>query len=225
MKEDSLKLEGRKKLALYRCEYTLIEEILHSVTHGLGALASIVGLVFLVIFSARYGDPWHVVGFSLFGSSLLILYLVSTFYHALPTSKAKRIFRVLDHSAIYLTIAATYTPFILVSLRGLMGWSLFGIIWGLAIIGIILKCIQIKRFQKVSYTLYILMGWLCVVNIEEMLLRVPNFSLNLLVTGGIFYTVGFVFYAWDKLPYNHFIWHLFVIGGSVSHYFSVLSLV
>ncbi len=205
-------------------EYTFGEEIANTVTHGLGTLLSITGMVILVLCAVAYGSVWHVVSYSIFGSTLIILYLASTLYHALPMPAAKRIFKIIDHSAIFLLIAGTYTPFLLTNLRGAWGWSLFGIIWGLAAIGIFLKCVYISRFQKASVIVYIGMGWLIVIAMREMTLHVQLTSVLLLVAGGLFYTVGVLFYIWRKLPYNHAIWHLFVLGGSVSHYFSVYSL-
>ena len=205
-------------------QYTLGEEIANTVTHGLGALLSITGLVILVICAVAYGSVWHVVSYAIFGSTLIILYLASTLYHGLPAPAAKRLFKIIDHSAIFLLIAGTYTPFLLTNLRGAWGWSLFGVIWGLSAVGIFLKCVCISRFQKASVIIYIGMGWLIVIAMREMAIHVQTTSILLLVAGGLFYTVGVLFYVWRRLPYNHAIWHLFVMGGSVSHYFSVYSL-
>lgn len=202
--------------------YTKGEEIANSVTHGVGVLVSIAGLVLLVVFSALYGNAWHVVSSSVYGSSLLILYLSSTLYHSLQGQRVKSFFRILDHSSIYILIAGTYTPFTLVSLHGTWGWTLFGIIWGLAVAGILFKVFFINRFGVLSVIIYVLMGWMIVIAIRPVVEAVPLGGLALLVAGGLCYTSGLVFYAWKKLKYAHMIWHLFVIAGSVFHYFAVM---
>lgn len=202
--------------------YTIGEEIANSITHGIGILVSIVGLVFLIISAVTQGNAWHVVSFSIFGSTMIFLYLASTLYHSLPNPAVKMIFKQIDHSAIFLLIAGTYTPFTLIHLRGAWGWTIFGIIWALAISGIILKIFTATRFKKLSLTLYILMGWLCVIAFKEMITKIPTLSLTLLMIGGFFYTTGVVFYIWKKLPYGHAIWHLFVLSGSAFHFFAVL---
>ncbi len=202
--------------------YTKGEEIANSVTHGVGALISIAGLVLLVVFSALYGNAWHVVSSSVYGSSLLILYLSSTLYHSIQGRRVKSFFRILDHSSIYILIAGTYTPFTLVSLNGPWGWSLFGMIWGLAVAGIIFKVFFINRFGVLSVIIYVLMGWMIVIAIRPVVDAVPMGGLALIVAGGLCYTSGLVFYAWKKLKYAHMIWHLFVIAGSVFHYFAVM---
>ncbi len=208
----------------YVAEYTLGEEIANSVSHGIGTLLSIAGLVVLIVLAVMHGDAWHVVSFSIFGATLIILYLASTLYHSLPMPRVKQILQRFDHSAIFLLIAGTYTPFMLVSIRGVMGWSIFGVVWGLALAGILLKLFfSISKFEKVSVGLYVFMGWLCVVAAKQFLANVPQLSLILLVFGGLSYTVGVIFYVWDRLPYNHAVWHLFVLGGSIFHYFSVLN--
>jgi hemolysin III len=204
-------------------QYTIGEEIANSITHGIGAVLSIAGLVLLIIFAAVNGNAWHIVSFSIFGSTLIFLYLASTLYHSLPNPTVKMIFKRIDHSAIYLLIAGTYTPFTLIHMRGVWGWTIFGIIWTLAIAGIILKIFTISRFKKLSLTLYIAMGWLCVIAFHEMITKIPTFSLTLLIIGGLIYTTGVVFYIWKKLPYGHAIWHLFVLGGSTLHFFAVLN--
>lgn len=204
-------------------EYTLREEIASSISHGIGAALSIAGLVILIWLSAVHGTAWHIVSVSIFGSTLIILYLASTLYHSLPMPKVKRILKRLDHAAIFLLIAGTYTPFTLISLRGAWGWSIFAVIWGLAFIGIVMKLFcSIARFEKYFVGLYLLMGWLAVIASKPMWKQVPHLSLLFLLIGGLSYTVGVVFYAWRTLPYNHAVWHVFVLGGSVSHYFSVL---
>ncbi len=198
------------------------EEIANSITHGIGAGLSVAGLVVLVVLAALYGDVWRVVSFSIYGTTLIILYLSSTLYHSFRNPKVKKIFKIFDHSTIFLLIAGTYTPFMLVSLRGAWGWTLFGIIWGLAVLGVVFKSLFIHRYNKLSVLIYILMGWLCVIAIRQMLINVPLGGLLGLAVGGILYTLGVIFYSWRTLKYNHAIWHLFVLGGSMCHYFSIL---
>ena len=202
--------------------YPVKEEIANSITHGIGTALSIAGLVILVVFAATQGDVWHIVSFSIYGSTLILLYLASTLYHSFPQPRVKRIFKIIDHSSIFLLIAGTYTPFMLTSLRGIWGWSLFGVVWGLAITGIVFKSIFISRFKKVSILVYILMGWLCILVVRQMILHIPYLGLLWLLAGGLFYTLGVIFYAWKNLPYHHAVWHLFVLGGSICHYFSIL---
>lgn len=203
-------------------EYTAAEEIANGITHGLGVLLSIVGLVALVTTAAFEGDVWQIVSFSIFGSTLIILYLASTLYHSISNPSLKIGLKIFDHSAIFLLIAGTYTPFLLIHLRSTLGWSLLAIIWTLAAVGIAIKLFCIQRSEKFSLGLYLFMGWLCIVAIHELTRTLPSASISFLVVGGIFYTAGVVFYAWDKLPYNHAVWHLFVLGGSISHFVSVL---
>lgn len=203
-------------------KYSKGEEIANSVTHGIGVLVSIAGLVLLIVFSALYGNAWHVVSSSIYGSSMLLLYFASTLYHSLQGPRAKSFFRILDHSSIFILIAGTYTPFTLVSLNGPWGWSIFGVIWGLAVLGIIFKFFFINRFGVLSTVIYVLMGWMIVIAVKPVLEAVPYGGLVLLLSGGLCYTAGLVFYAWKKLKYAHSIWHLFVIGGSVLHYFAVM---
>jgi len=161
------------------------------------------------------------VSLSIFGSTLILLYLASTLYHSLPMPRVKQAFKIMDHSAIFLLIAGTYTPFMLVNLRGPWGWSILGIIWGLAILGILMKIIYISKFRKISVVLYVFMGWLAIFAFKEIMAHVPPLSLTFLVLGGFSYTIGLVFYAWRNLPFNHAVWHIFVIGGSASHYLAV----
>ncbi len=202
--------------------YSLGEEIANSVTHGIGAALSVAGLTLLVVLAAIYGDVWRVVSFSIYGSSLVILYLASTLYHSFQNPRVKSVFRVLDHASIYLLIAGSYTPFLLVSMRGVWGWSLFGVVWGLALIGVAFKVFFIGRYEVLATAAYVLMGWLAVIAFKEMLVRVPPGGVALLIAGGVTYTAGVIFYAWEKLPFNHAIWHLFVLGGSIFHFFAVL---
>ncbi len=202
--------------------YTVGEEIANSVTHGIGTGLSIAGLTLLVVLAAIYGDVWRVVSFSIYGSSLVLLYLASTLYHSIQHPKVKQVLRIFDHSAIYLLIAGTYTPFTLVSMRGPWGWTMFGVVWGLALLGIAFKTVFIGRYEKLATVAYVLMGWLVVVAFKEMLVAIPPGGVAWLMAGGVVYTLGVLFYAWQKLPYNHAIWHLFVLGGSTCHFFAIL---
>ena len=201
---------------------SLGEEIANSITHGIGAALSIAALVLLVVFAALRGDAWRVVGFSIFGSSLFILYLTSTLYHSFTNQRVKRIFRVLDHSMIFILIAGSYTPITLTVLRGPWGWTLFGLIWGLAIFGIVMKIAFFDRFNALSVVLYILMGWLVVIALKPLLSAAPLGLMIWMGIGGLSYTLGVIFYAWERLPFNHAVWHLFVLGGSISHFFGML---
>lgn len=212
----------KNKIPLY--EYSLKEEIANSITHGIGAGLSVAGLTLLVVLAAIYGDVWRIVSFSIFGSTLVILYLASTLYHSFQNPRVKRVLRVLDHASIYLLIAGSYTPFLLVSMRGVWGWTMFGVVWGLALMGVTFKVFFIGRYEVLATAAYVLMGWLCVIAFKEMLVRVPPGGVTFLIIGGVVYTVGVIFYAWHKLPYNHAIWHLFVLGGSICHFFAVINL-
>ena len=202
--------------------YTLGEEIFSSVTHGVGSLLSVAGTVVLIVFAAIYSDAWSVVGCAVFGASLIILYCMSTLYHAITNPRAKSFFRIMDHNTIFFLIAGTYTPITISILRGTIGWVMFGIVWGAAVIGIVLNSIDLEKFRKPSVVCYIAMGWVIIIAIRP-LLRVMNaWSLWLLVGGGVFYTVGVIFYAIKKVKYFHSVWHIFTVAGSVCHYFSVL---
>ncbi|MDO9584690.1 MAG: hemolysin III family protein [Desulfomicrobium sp.] len=203
-------------------EYSFGEEIANSITHAIAAGMSIAALVVLIVAAVSHGDAWHVISFSIFGATLILLYMSSTLYHAIPLPRAKRILKTLDHSAIFLLIAGTYTPFMLVSLRDTVGWTVFGVVWLLAVAGVILKCCFVYRFKRLSLTIYLGMGWLCVLIGREMYATLSGASLLFLALGGLAYTLGVIFYVWDRLPYNHAIWHLFVITGSTLHFFSVL---
>jgi hemolysin III len=203
-------------------DYSFGEELANSITHGIGTALSIAGLVVLVVLGAWYGTAWHVVSFSIYGATLILLYLASTLYHSFRSERLKSIFKIIDHASIYILIAGTYTPFMLISLRGPWGWSIFGTIWGLAIAGIIFKVFFIGRFKRLSLVIYLIMGWLCVIAFREMFLRIPIGGIIWLGLGGLFYSLGVIFYAWKNLPYGHAIWHLFVLAGSVFHYFSIL---
>ena len=202
--------------------YTFKEEIANSVTHGIGAALSITGLIVLVSFAAIKGDAWRVVSFSVYGGTMVVLYLISAIYHGFQAPKVKHVFHVLDHTAIYFLIAGTYTPFALVNLRGGWGWSLFGIIWGLAAAGILFKIFWFGRLRILSIAIYLIMGWIVIIVIKPILVNIPIGGLIWLLVGGCIYTFGIAFYVWKKLPYHHAIWHLFVMAGSICHFFAML---
>ncbi len=201
--------------------YTVGEEIAHSVTHGAGAALSALGLVLLVVRAVRAGDAWSVVGVAIFGATLVLLYVSSTIYHALGRPRARRLFRIFDHAAIHLLIAGTYTPFLLVSLRGPWGWSMLGVVWGLAAAGVVFKAFSAGRFRLVSTLIYLGSGWLCVIAIKPLLHSVPAAGLLWLLAGGLAYSVGTTFYLWRRLRYHHAIWHLFVLAGSGCHFWAI----
>jgi hemolysin III len=198
------------------------EEIANSVSHGVGVVAALAATPFLVLAAARRGGAFAIVGASIFAGSAVILYVASTLYHALPGNRAKRLFRIIDHSAIFLLIAGTYTPFALGALRGSLGWTLFGVVWGLAALGITLKSVAGIRYPWLSTTLYLAMGWLALVAIRPLWVHVPVAGWLWLIAGGLAYTAGIAFYAAERLPYGHFVWHLFVLLGTVCHFFAVL---
>ncbi len=203
-------------------QFTLAEENFHAVTHAVGSGLSIIGLVILVVLAVRNGDIYQVISFSIFGASLVALYLSSTLYHGVQEPRAKRIFKIFDHSAIYLLIAGSYTPFLLVGMRGSTGWTLLVIVWLIALTGITMKVLFIDRFQVLSVIAYLLMGWLCVFAFREMVASIPVGGILWLAAGGMLYTIGVIFYALQKIPYMHTVWHFFVLGGSLCHYLAVL---
>ncbi|WP_433742722.1 PAQR family membrane homeostasis protein TrhA [Falsibacillus pallidus] len=198
------------------------EELANAITHGIGFLLSIPALIILIVIASHKQDGWYMGSFLVFGISMLLLYLFSTMLHSFKPSKVKRIFAILDHSAIYLLIAGTYTPFVLITLKGTLGWVLFGLIWLLAVAGIVFKCLFIDRFQLLSTIFYVLMGWLIIIAIQPLYHNLTPSGFMFLLTGGILYSVGAIFYIWQKIPFNHAIWHLFVLGGSAFMYFCVL---
>ena len=202
--------------------FSLGEEIAHSVTHGLGVILSIAALAILVTFAALRGNAWHIVGSAVFGVTLIFLYTASTLYHSITHPGAKKVLRILDHAAIFVLIAGTYTPFTLVNLRGGWGWTLFVLIWGLALVGIVYKVTASSRFRLLSVLLYLAMGWLVLVAIEPLVVSVAVPGLWLLLAGGLCYTLGLVFFLWRRLPYSHAVWHVFVLAGSICHFFAVL---
>lgn len=202
---------------------SLGEEVANSLTHGLALVAAIVGLPFLLIHASRADSPALVVGAGIFGATAILLYLASTLYHALPKGRAKRVFRVLDHSAIFLLIAGTYTPFALGVLQGPWGWTLLVSIWLLAAIGVTLKATGKINHPLASTGLYLLMGWLVLLVIKPLMAQLSVSGMGWLLAGGLAYTLGVIFFATDgRLKYGHFIWHLFVMMGTTSHFFAVL---
>ncbi|ADJ27123.1 PAQR family membrane homeostasis protein TrhA [Nitrosococcus watsonii] len=197
-------------------------EKFNCISHLIGAVAALAGLVVLVVLAARQGDPWRIVSFSIYGTTLFLSYLASTLYHG-SEGKVKRIFRKLDHHTIYLLIAGTYTPFTLVTLRGPWGWSLFGIIWGLAIFGMVVDSLPHQGHRILPIAIYLLMGWLVLIALIPLLRALPFAGFIWLLAGGLFYTVGVIFYALDeKLSYAHGLWHLFVLAGGLTHYLAIL---
>jgi hemolysin III len=202
--------------------YTRGEEIANWVTHGIGLVLSAVALTLLIVFSSQRGNAWHVVSFTVFGLTLVTLYAVSTLYHAQRGARARLLFRKLDHAAIFLLIAGTYTPFLLANLRGPWGWSLFGVIWGLCGAGAVFQLFFGARYRLASTLAYLFVGWLIVVALEPLVASVPQGGLWLLLAGGLCYTVGVIFYLWHRLRYHHAVWHTFVLGGSTCHFLAVL---
>ena len=201
--------------------YSLAEEIAHSVSHGVGVVLAIVGLALLLPRAALHGTPLDVTAAVVFGATLILLYLASTLYHAVTAVRAKKVLRVIDHFSIYLLIAGTYTPFTLGPLLGPWGWSLFAWVWTGAIGGILWKAVALGRAPIVSVLLYVGMGWSCLIAFRPLLERLPTGGIALLIAGGLCYTLGLVFFAWKSLRFHHFIWHLFVLAGSICHYFAI----
>ena len=198
------------------------EEIANSVSHGIGLLAALAAAPVLVLAAVQRGGAAGIVGASVFGATMVLLYLASTVYHALPGKRAKRVFRILDHGAIYLLIAGTYTPFTLGVLRGTWGWTLFGLVWSLAVVGVVLKAVGGLRHRVLSTGLYLAMGWLVLIAARPLWLRVPPWGLFWLLAGGIAYTAGVAFFAARQVRYSHFVWHLFVLAGTACHFIAVL---
>lgn len=198
------------------------EELANAVTHGIGLVLSIAGFIVLLVLAILHGGAWHILSCSIYGATLICLYTASTLYHAVVSPRLKRAMKIFDHSAIYLLIAGTYTPFLLVNLRGAWGWSLFGVIWGLALAGILFKLWFVERFGFASTAVYIAMGWLVVIAARPVVTHVPAAALVWLLAGGLAYTAGVIFYSSKRIPYSHAVWHLFVLAGSTCHYFAVV---
>lgn len=203
-------------------KYSLSEELLNAISHGLGALFGIVGTVLCIVKAANTGDPWRIVSGSIFGVTVLLLYLMSCLYHALKVNMAKRVFRVIDHCTIFLLIAGTYTPFTLVTLRGTIGWVLFGIVWGMAVLGITLNAVNLKKFSKISVACYLVMGWVIVAAFQPLAEALAPQGVSLLIWGGIAYTVGAILYGIGaKVKYFHSVFHFFCLAGTVLHFFAI----
>ncbi|MDD5467078.1 MAG: hemolysin III family protein [Anaerolineales bacterium] len=202
--------------------YSRAEEIANSLTHGVGIVLSIAGLGVLTAFSSLFGSAWHIVSCSIYSATQILLFTASTLYHSIPMARVKAVLRVLDHSAIFLLIAGTYTPFTLVNLRGPWGWTLFGVVWGMAILGIAMQGMLIRQKAWLTAVPYLAMGWAVVAGIRPLLTSVATGGLLLLLAGGLAYSLGTVFYAWKRVPFHHAIWHLFVLAGSILHFFAVL---
>lgn len=201
------------------------EEVANSITHGIGTLLSIAALVLLIVSSSLYGNAWHIVSFTLFGSTMFVMYTSSTLLHASPEgSKVKDLFEIFDHSSIYFFIAGTYTPYLFLVVKGWLGWTIFAIVWGIAIGGTVFKSFFVKKFLFTSTALYVLMGWFIVFAWEPLSEHMPHSGLTYLIIGGLSYTFGSIFYIWRGFKYHHAVWHLFVIAGSIMHFFSVLTL-
>lgn len=201
---------------------SVIEEVFNAVTHGIGVLLSVIGLIILLSMPGQDNSELRIVGFSVFGIAMILSYLASTFYHSLSFTKAGKIFKILDHSSIFILIAGTYTPFLLIALKGQLGFNLFFSIWILTISGIILKAFYIHRFMKLSVALYLFMGWLILFGIKPLMAALSVEEVFLLALGGLFYTFGVIFYLLKKLPFHHAIWHVFVLCGSTSHFLALL---
>ncbi len=202
--------------------YSLREELVHGISHAMGTALSIAGLVILLVIAVRHGTIWHIVSAATYGTSLILLYLASTLYHLFSSSRVKRFFQKLDHTMIYILIAGTYTPLTLIALKGIWGWTLFGLVWGMALCGLILELMVKKRVQWFSLTLYVGMGWLALIALKPLVVALAPGGFILLLTGGFLYTFGLIFYVWKNLSYHHAIWHLFVMAGSMAHFFAIL---
>ena len=203
-------------------EYSVVEEIIHALTHGVGVLLSIAGLTWMLYVSIGADDPWRIVASSIYGATLIGLFLASTVYHSMYRSRHREIFKLLDHCAIYLLIAGTYTPIVLGVLYGGWGWTLFGLVWGLALAGIILKLVSGVKYHGVSLAIYVAMGWCVLIAAKPLWNAMPGWGIFWLVAGGLFYTGGILFYKNEKMPYAHAIWHLFVIAGTVCHFIAII---
>lgn len=204
--------------------YTLGEDIANSITHGIGTAMAAAGLTILVILAALKNSSWHILSFSIYGATLVLLYLASTLYHAIQHPEAKRILQRVDHAAIYLLIAGTYTPFLLISLRNTWGWTMLIMIWGLAVLGIAYKMLFLEYFERLSALGYVFMGWLSLIAGRQLITNLPQDILFWIAAGGVLYTAGITFLLLRKIPFRHTIWHLFVLGGSLCHYFAVYKL-
>ena len=211
-----------KSLASQERAQSVAEEIANSVSHGVGFLAAVAVSPVLIVSAVQRDNSAQIVGASVFAFTMVLLYLTSTLYHTLARNKAKRVLRILDHGAVFLLIAGTYTPFTLGALRGTWGWTLFGLVWGIAVVGVALKFIGGMRYQRLSTVLYLAMGWLIIIAVKPLWLNMPSWGLFWLAAGGVAYTAGVGFYAAKRIRYAHFVWHLFVIAGTACHFIAVL---
>lgn len=211
-----------KKIASQPPKYTFGEELFNSISHGVGVILSIAALVLLIVFAAVKKSGYGLASGIVYGISLIILYTMSMVYHIVQNEKGKAVLRIFDHCSIFVLIAGTYTPYLLVTLDKTLGWVMFGIIWGMAVIGIVLNAIDLERFKKVSLVCYVIMGWAIILTIKPLVRAIPFMGVFLLMLGGVFYTVGVIFYVLKKYRYMHSVWHLFVLGGSVCHFLSIL---
>ncbi|MGC5327848.1 PAQR family membrane homeostasis protein TrhA [Brevibacillus sp. SYSU BS000544] len=202
--------------------YSKREEIANAITHGIGIVFSVIALVLLLLNSIPTGSLWHIVSLTIYGATMILLYVCSTLLHSFPEGKIKDFFEILDHSAIYLFIAGTYTPFLFLVVKGSLSWVLFGLVWGLAVFGVVFKAFFVKRFNLLSTLVYIIMGWLIVIAWRSLVETLPTPGMTLLVIGGLLYTIGTIFYVWRAFPFHHAVWHIFVLGGTAVHFFAVL---
>lgn len=214
-----MKNTGKKIGILPR--YTLGEELVNAITHGVGACLAVAALVLCVVQAATNGDAWGVVSSCIYGASLIILYTMSTLYHALTNEKARKVFRVFDHTSIFLLIAGSYTPIVLTTLRGPLGWTIFGIVWTAAVVGIVLTAVSVDKFRVFSMICYVGMGWAVLIGIREVFLRMPRPGFLLLLLGGVCYTFGIIFYRLKTHKYMHGVWHVFVLAGSILQFFCI----
>ena len=198
------------------------EELANGAVHGVGAVLSMAGLIVLVAVASTYSDVTYVMSFSVYGTTLIVLYSASTLYHVIRRARVKQIFELIDHASIFLLIAGTYTPFMLIIMRGVWGWSLLGVIWLLALVGITTKLFYFYRLKRLSVPIYLFMGWLGLIILPQAIAVLPLGGLIWLFAGGFLYTLGLIFYVWHRLPYHHAVWHAFVLAGSLAHYFAVL---
>lgn len=202
--------------------YTVGEEVFNSVSHGVGALLSTAAMVVMIVYAALMSDGYGIASAIVYGFALVLMYSMSTVYHIVSSERAKKVLRVFDHCSIYILIAGTYTPYLLMALRGTLGWVMFGLVWGAAVFGIILNAISVEKFKKISLVCYICMGWAIIFTIKPIIQAIPLGGVILLIAGGLAYTGGIIFYVLKKYRYTHSIWHLFVLAGSILQYFSVL---
>ena len=213
----------KSTMAYQPSKYTLGEEIAHAITHGLGALLAIAGLAVLMVAAATRGaGAWQTVPCAIYGAAMILMFTTSTLYHSFPWPRVKRVFRVLDHEMIFLMIAGSYTPFVLITLRGALGWTLFGVVWGLAAAGLVFQGFFTGRFKGASTALYVAMGWIIAFALKPLIDQMPAAGIRWLVAGGLCYTLGAVVYLFKRVKYHHAIWHLMVLAGGACHYFAIL---